>query len=107
VKIKRHRHAHNGGRGRKKHQEELAESLAPLEETGEFEKSSQHDSLKPNDDTIRVSSQTMKMPDKFLDEDRSAAGIFHLEPVVIVIILVMLGFIAFIAWKITEMPLAK
>ena len=83
----------------------MADRLAPLEETGEFKKSSQHDSRKAEaDDTIMVSSQTVKMPEKFLDEDRSVAGIFHLEPVVIVIVLFMLGFIAFIAWQITKMP---
>ena len=106
MKIRRWRHAHDGGHGRKKHQEELAERLAPLEETGEFEKSGQHFTPEAAvaDDTITVNSQSVKMPEKFLEEDRSAAHIFRLEPVVIVLLLIMLGFVAFIAWKITEMP---
>lgn len=104
MKIRRRRHAHGGGHERRQHEQEMAARLAPLEETAAFKESDQRTGEHAAADTIKVSNESVKMPDKFLEEDRDASGIFHLEPVVIAILVVMLLFIAFIAWQITLMP---
>lgn len=82
----------------------MAARLAPLEETAAFAESEQRTGEHNAPDTITVSNQSVKMPDKFLEEERDASGIFHLEPIVLAILVVMLVFIAFIAWQITLMP---
>ncbi|MDQ3803810.1 MAG: hypothetical protein M3416_08300 [Acidobacteriota bacterium] len=98
------RHAHGPG-DRHEHEENLAKRLAPLEETAAFRKSEQsdgnHGSVK---DTIRVDRSSVKMPEKFLEDERDAADTFRLHPVVVAILAAMLTFIAFIAWQITLMP---
>jgi hypothetical protein len=83
----------------------VAERLTPLEETAEFKASPQTDA-KPRgtDDTIRIDSKNVPMPESLIEEDREGASIFRLEPVVLVILVVMLAFIAFIAWQVTLMP---
>ncbi|MCA1633747.1 MAG: hypothetical protein LC802_08520 [Acidobacteria bacterium] len=103
IKRRKSRHAH-GSEGRKKHVEELSGRLAPLEEQKAFSHSEQSEGNHNHDDTIRVDSNSVKMPQQFSDGERDAAGIFYLEPVVIFIIALMLCFIAFIAWQITLMP---
>ncbi len=82
----------------------MADRLAPLEETQAFKESEQKKGDKAAADTITVSNQSVKMPDKFLEEERDASGIFSLEPLVLAILIVMLLFIAFVAWQITLMP---
>jgi hypothetical protein len=104
VKIRRRRHAHGGGEDRRKHEQEMADRLAPLEETAAFKESDQHTGEHAAADTITVSNQSVKMPDKFLEEERDASGIFRLEPIVLAILVAMLVFIAFVAWQITLMP---
>jgi hypothetical protein len=89
---------------RHEHEEGAAERLAPLEETGEFEKSHQKDSEHAADDTIRVDSKSVQMPESFVDDEREGASVFRLEPVALAILLVMLAFIAFVAWQISLMP---
>ncbi|MBV9927062.1 MAG: hypothetical protein JOZ96_18735 [Acidobacteria bacterium] len=85
------------------HGEEAAR-LTPLEETEAFKDSPQSDG-KRDADTIRVDSSNVPMPESFLDDDeREGASIFKLEPVVVFILVVMLAFIAFVAWQITLMP---
>ena len=82
-----------------------AERLTPLEETGEFEASPQVDARpRGGDDTIRVDSKSVPMPEHLMDDEREGASIFRLEPVVVFILVAMLAFIAFIAWQITLMP---
>ena len=104
MKIRRRRHKHGGGAERRSHERELAERLAPLEETEAFKKSEQKKGDKSAADTIRVSNETVPMPEKFLEEERDTSGTFRLEPVVLAILVVMLLFIAFVAWQITLMP---
>ena len=104
MKIRRRRHAHGGGADRRKHEHEMADRLAPLEETAAFKESEQRTGEHDAPDTITVSNKSVKMPDKFLEEERDASGIFRLEPLVLAILVVMLVFIAFIAWQITLMP---
>jgi hypothetical protein len=92
-----HHHGHQDKR--------VAERLTPLEETKEFKDSPQSDAKSHGaDDTIRVDSKSVPMPEQLLDDEREGASIFRLEPVVIFILLAMLAFIAFIAWQITLMP---
>jgi len=106
VALKRWRgarhHAHDGG-GRHEHQQDLAKRLAPLEETEAFRQSAQHDGGKSGRDTIRVDRNSVRMPEQFTEEERSAARTFRLDPVVVAILALMLGFIAFITWQITLM----
>lgn len=86
------------------HEHDPAELLAPLEETEVFKESHQKDSGKAADDTIRVDSKSVQMPESFVDDEREGSSIFRLEPVAFVILLVMLAFIAFVAWQISLMP---
>jgi hypothetical protein len=93
---------HKHGRDSEKGQE--AARLTPLEETEEFKDSPQSDGPHGTDDTIRVDSKSVPLPEHLIDEDREGASIFRLEPVVFFLLVVMLAFIAFIAWQITLMP---
>ncbi|MDT5263213.1 MAG: hypothetical protein QOC61_2217 [Acidobacteriota bacterium] len=94
-----------GGGGR--HEQDAtseAARLTPLEETKEFKRSSQRDGDHDADDTIRVDSASVRMPERLIDEEKEGGSIFHLEPVALVILAFMLAFIAFVAWQITLMP---
>lgn len=87
---------------------EVAERLTPLEETEEFKDSPQVDGQPHGaDDTIRIDSKSVHMPEHLVDDEREGASIFRLEPVVVFILVVMLVFIAFIVWQITLMPLKQ
>jgi len=93
------------GRGeRDSHRADEAARLTPLEETEEFKRSHQTDGDHAPDDTIHVDSASVRVPENLVDEDREGANIFRLEPVVLFILVVMLAFIAFIAWQVTLMP---
>jgi hypothetical protein len=104
VRIRRRRHNHGSGPERRQHEQEMAARLAPLEETEGFAESDQRKGDKSAPDTITVSNQSVKMPDKFLEEERDASGVFRLEPIVLAILVFMLLFMAFVAWQITLMP---
>jgi hypothetical protein len=83
----------------------MAERLKPLEETEEFKESPQVDGQpKGADDTIRIDSKSVPMPEHLVEDEREGASIFRLEPVVVVIFVAMLAFIAFVAWQVTLMP---
>jgi hypothetical protein len=95
---------HRHGRDSEKQAHEAAR-LTPLEETEEFKDSPQSDSRPGGaDDTIRVDSKSVPMPESFVEDEREGASIFRLEPVVIFILVIMLAFIVFIAWQVTLMP---
>jgi hypothetical protein len=99
--IKRRRHAHDA-KGRKQHVQELSGRLAPLEEQEASTRGEKHDADRNGpDDTIRVDSSSVKMSSQFNEGERDAAGTFYLEPVAIFIVILMLVFIAFIAWRIS------
>ena len=95
-----------GRRREKTPTQELATRLAPLEEREEAAESQQAmpATERPADDTIRVDTSSVKIPTKFTEEERSGARIFYLEPVAVFILVLMLAFIAFIAWQVTLMP---
>jgi hypothetical protein len=95
---------HQGHDGDDHH--DVAQRLTPLEETEAFKDSPQSEAQPGGaDDTIRVDSKSVHMPEHLVDDEREGASIFRLEPVAVVILLAMLAFIAFIAWQITLMPL--
>ena len=96
-----HQHEHD--------EPDIAERLKPLEETEEFKDSPQVEGRpRAADDTIRVDSKSVPMPESLIDDDeREGASIFRLEPVVLYILVAMLAFIAFVAWQITLMPVRQ
>lgn len=92
------------GRSRE-HERDMAERLAPLEETEAFRRSRQGDGLKGgSDDTIRVGGGSVRVPGRLVEDEGGAGSVFRLEPVAWVILLLALAFIAFVAWQITLMP---
>ena len=101
VKKRRKTHRHKSDE-KKRHREQSAR-LAPLEETEEFRRSGQADGKNGND-TIRVGSASVRMPEQLIAEERDAAATFRPHPVVVVLLLFALAFIAFVAWQITLMP---
>jgi hypothetical protein len=97
-------HAHAAGDGHA-HDENPAARLTPLEETEAFRDSDQQTgSHAAVQDTIRVDRTTLKLPEKFIEDERGAAETFRLDGVVVAILAAALAFIAFIAWQITLMP---
>ena len=100
---KRRRRTHQHQSDEKKSHKELSARLAPLEETEEFKRSEQREG-RNGDDTIRVDSTSVHTPEQLIAEERDAAETFRPHPVVVVILLITLAFIAFIAWQITLMP---
>ena len=95
---------HWPGSGHKHDQTKEADRLTPLEETEEFKKSPQKDGAGAADDTIRVDSKSVPMPEHLLDDEREGSSIFRFEPVVLFVLLFMLAFIALVAWRISLMP---
>ena len=88
---------------------DVAERLKPLEETEEFKDSPQVEgSPRAADDTIRMDSKSVPMPESLMDDDeREGASIFRLEPVVLFVLVFMLAFIALVAWQVTLMPVKE
>ena len=94
-----------GGHQHRHDEPDIAERLKPLEETEEFKDSPQVEGRpRAADDTIRVDSKSVPMPEHLIEDEREGASIFRLEPVVLVILVAMLAFIAFVAWQVTLMP---
>ena len=87
------------------HAENPAEQLTPLEETAALNEPGQAGEGRGGvEDTIRVDRSRLKLPEKFIEEERGAAETFRLEGIVVAILAAALAFIAFIAWQITLMP---
>lgn len=98
------RHGHEDGGARERHEQEMAARLAPLEETEAYRESEQADAGKRAPDTIRVDNTTVRMPEKFLEGERDAEDTFYIDPPVLAVLVVVLLFIAFVAWQISQMP---
>ena len=93
-----------GGR-RREHEAEMAARLTPLEEMEEFRDSPQKDAGRgASDDTIRVDSASVRLPDRLVEGDEGGDSAFRLDAAVVVITALMLAFAAFVAWQITLMP---
>ena len=94
---------------RKDDRSQLAAQLAPLEEQDihaakkQIAEAATSGSKDGNHGSIVVDSGSLKLPSVAL-EGREEKRFFGIEPVVLVILILMLGFIAFIAWQISLMP---
>ncbi len=114
MSIKRMRHKHGKG-DRKKHEQEMAARLMPLEEihaseapqaAGNGDGSSSDGSYR--DAVIKVDSRSVRVARDLSEEERAGASVFKMEPIVVALVVVALLFIAFIAWQIAGMePAAK
>jgi hypothetical protein len=93
----------NGGK-RRRDPEELAHRLAPLEETPAFREAEQADAGKRANDTIRIDRQSVKVPEYLGEGKRDIETTFKLDTPVIVILIILIAFTAFIAWQISLMP---
>ena len=83
---------HFGRKKRKKGDtQQLAAQLAPLEEQD------------PNFGAIIVDNDDLKLPSD-ISETQDEKHFLGLEPVVLVVLILMLSFIAFITWQISRMP---
>ena len=83
--------------------EDLAARLAPLEELDGS--AAQAGTARNNGGAIVVDTGALKMPEGLAaQEEEERRLILGFEPVVLLIIVLSLAFIAFIAWKISEMP---
>ena len=91
-------HSHVAASGDTK---ELAAQLAPLEERG---RGAQAGGGQNNGGSIVVDTGALKLPEGLVAERERDRRILGFEPVVLFIVVVALAFIAFIAWKISEMP---
>lgn len=83
----------------------MAARLTPLEEMEGFRGPRQQDAGRGvPDDTIRVDSKSVRLPDRLVEDGGGDGSAFRLDAVVVVILAVMLAFVAFVAWQITLMP---
>lgn len=98
----------HGQRKRKGDTAQLAALLAPLEELNKSAEKQQDDvtGLHPPVAHQEVGAIVVEADGADLVEDQrpKQKAILGLEPVVVVIVSLLLGFIAFIAWQISNMP---
>lgn len=96
-------HRHEKGERGKGDTARFAEELAPLEEQGKTQ--SQQDEEEPGvnheEGAIVLDSKAMNLPRGMESEPKAKEGI---EPVVLIILALMIGYIVFIAWQIAQMP---
>lgn len=57
-----------------------------------------------NGGAIIVDTTSLNVPKDFTEKEEEGAGLFHLEPVTLVILIISLAFIAFIAYLISITP---
>lgn len=96
---------------RKGDTDQLAAQLAPLEEqdkpAAEHQIGSHHNAVNGQADlnygAIIVDNENLKVPTDIM-EAQEEKRLFGVEPVVLVVLFLMLGFIAFITWQISLMP---
>ena len=101
-------HRSSRRKARKGDTAQLAAQLAPLEEQavpvkGGIESSSGNGQADPNFAAITVDRDPSLVPKDMLEEG-GAKTFLGMEPVVLVILGVMIAFIIFIAWQISQMP---
>lgn len=98
----------HGQRKRKGDTAQLAAQLAPLEELTKSAEKQQGDVTDLNPPVVHqeVGAIVVEADGAGLVEDQrpKKKAIPGLEPVVIVILSLLLGFVAFIAWQISQMP---
>jgi hypothetical protein len=102
---------HKRKKRRKRDTDQLAAQLAPLEEqdkpAAEHQLGSDINAASGHADrnygAIIVDNDNLKVPTDMM-ESREGKRFLGIEPVVLVVLILMLGFIAFIAWQISLMP---
>jgi hypothetical protein len=82
--------------------EELAAQLAPLEE--QTATRGAQGGANNHDGAIVVDTGALKLPEGIGADTSKRRGLFGVEPVILVIVALMLAFILFIAWQISQMP---
>ncbi len=98
------------GRRKKSDTAELAAQLAPLEEQDQEAAAQQGAAIDHSGNgrkthepgTIVVDTGSLVLPKGVTETEERALG--SIEPVVLVIVGLMLAFIAFIAWQVSQMP---
>ena len=95
-------------RRRKGNTARLAARLAPLEEqhpgATAVDQKQRAGGVIQEPGAIVVDRNNLQIPHEMM-EGSGTKGLFGIEPVVLVILGMMLCFIAFVAWKISEMPI--
>jgi hypothetical protein len=97
---------------RKRDTDQLAALLAPLEEqdkpAAEHQLGSPANAAAGQSDrhfgAIIVDNEDLKVSADFMEAPQNEKHFLGLEPVVLVVLILMLGFIGFIAWQISLMP---
>jgi hypothetical protein len=95
-----------GERHKRHNEDQLAHQLAPLEEQDKQAAAEQVGkglNSDPDYGAIVVDNVNLKIPNG-ITEEQDEKRFWGLEPVVLVVLILTLGFIAFIAWQITLMP---
>ena len=82
---------------------EAAERAAQLAPPEEQDKEGSRRSEK-NDDAINVDTGSLKLPADYIEEKGDDSGLFRPDPVVIIIFLLSLAFIAFVTYLISIEP---
>jgi hypothetical protein len=96
------RHDHNPVETKSEEAAAIASMLAPLEEQeGSDVDGGGHQP--PNDGAIFFNTAELKLPKHFIEEDKER-GFLGLEPIAIVIFLIVLAFIALVAYLISIEP---
>lgn len=103
-KVSFRRHA-SGNARKKGDTDQLAAQLAPLEEQNKPAAEQQMKKARHHRDpgAIVVDNADLNFP-KGIIEGGEEKQFWGMEPVVLVVLIIVLGFIAFIAWQITLMP---
>jgi hypothetical protein len=83
---------------------ELAAQLAPLEERKRVDAVSQGLRASQQNGAIVVDNDSLPLPKEVMEGRSGGRHFLGMEPVVLAILFVMLTFIAFIAWQISQMP---
>jgi hypothetical protein len=91
---------HSRRKSGKRDAEQLAAELAPLEEQKQREGSAKNGAAQQHG-AIVVDKNNLSIDPQVGDVDKAS---FKVEPVVLVILVLMLGYIAYIAWEISQMP---
>lgn len=92
--VKLHSHVEPSGDTK-----DLAAQLAPLEERDGASQAGGHD----NGGSIVVDTGALKMPEGLVAQQEKDKLLLGFEPVVLFIVVMMLAFIAFVAWQISQM----
>ena len=105
---------HSRGKRKKGDTAQLAARLAPLEELDhksaakQLGPGAQGEALAdPHSGAIVVDNDSLNLPKDIMEGSSGGGTFLGMEPVVLVILGVMLAFIAFIAWQISQMPLQQ